>query len=113
MVPEVKNRAFVCDLLFTAEKPSNIRLGKSYRVQIELGMPETALVIPRGNFYQQTVGRWIYRLSPDGKRARKVEVELGRQNPQQYEVLSGLQPGDKVLVTGYEQFGDIDELVIK
>ena len=113
VVPEVKNRAFVCDLLFTAEKPSNIRLGKSYRVQIELGMPETALVIPRGNFYQQTVGRWIYRLSPDGKRARKVEVELGRQNPQQYEVLSGLQPGDKVLVTGYEQFGDIDELVIK
>lgn len=113
VVPEVKNRAFACDLLFTAEKPSNIRLGKSYRVQIELGMPETALVIPRGNFYQQTVGRWIYRLSPDGKRARKVEVELGRQNPQQYEVLSGLQPGDKVLVTGYEQFGDIDELVIK
>lgn len=113
VVSEVKNRAFACDLLFTAEKPSNIRLGKSYRVQIELGMPETALVIPRGNFYQQTVGRWIYRLSPDGKRARKVEVELGRQNPQQYEVLSGLQPGDKVLVTGYEQFGDIDELVIK
>lgn len=113
VVPEVKNRAFACDLLFTAEKPSNIRLGKSYRVQIELGMPETALVIPKGNFYQQTVGRWIYRLSPDGKRARKVEVELGRQNPQQYEVLSGLQPGDKVLVTGYEQFGDIDELVIK
>ena len=113
VVPEVKNRAFACDLLFTAEKPSNIRLGKSYRVQIELGMPETALVIPKGNFYQQTVGRWIYRISPDGKRARKVEVELGRQNPQQYEVLSGLQPGDKVLVTGYEQFGDIDELVIK
>ena len=113
VVPEVKNRAFACDLLFTAEKPSNICLGKSYRVQIELGMPETALVIPKGNFYQQTVGRWIYRLSPDGKRARKVEVELGRQNPQQYEVLSGLQPGDKVLVTGYEQFGDIDELVIK
>ena len=113
VVPEVKNRAFACDLLFTAEKPSNIRLGKSYRVQIELGMPETALVIPKGNFYQQTVGRWIYRLSPDGKRARKVEVELGRQNPQQYEVLSGLLPGDKVLVTGYEQFGDIDELVIK
>lgn len=113
VVPEVKNRAFACDLLFTADKPSNIRLGKSYRVQIELGMPETALVIPKGNFYQQTVGRWIYRLSPDGKRARKVEVELGRQNPQQYEVLSGLQPGDKVLVTGYEQFGDIEELVIK
>ena len=113
VVPEVKNRAFACDLLFTAEKPSNIRLGKSYRVQIELGMPETALVIPKGNFYQQTVGPWINRHSPDGNTAPKVEVDHGRQNPQKFGELSGLQPGDKVLVTGYEQFGDIDELVIK
>lgn len=113
VVPEVKERSFACDLVFTAEKPANIRLGKSYRVQIELGSPETALVIPRGNFYQHTSGRWIYRLSPDGKKARKVEISIGRQNPQQYEILSGLQPGDKVLVTGYERFGHIDELVIK
>lgn len=113
VVPEVKDRNFACDLVFTAEKPANIRLGKSYRVQIELGSPETALVIPRGNFYQHTSGRWIYRLSPDGKKARKVEISIGRQNPQQYEILSGLQPGDKVLVTGYERFGHIDELVIK
>lgn len=113
VVPEVKERSFACDLVFTAEKPANIRLGKSYRVQIELGSPETAFVIPRGNFYQHTSGRWIYRLSPDGKKARKVEISIGRQNPQQYEILSGLQPGDKVLVTGYERFGHIDELVIK
>ena len=113
VVPEVKDRNFMCDLVFTADKPSNIRLGKSYRVQIELGRPETSLVIPRGDFYQHTSGRWIYRLSPDGKTARKTPIEIGRQNPQQYEILSGLAPGDKVLISGYDKFGDIEELVIK
>ena len=112
VVPEVKDRNFPCDLIFTAEKPTNIRLGKSYRVQIELGKPEKCLVIPRGNFYQHTAGQWIYRLSPDGTTARKTPVKIGRQNPQQYEVLSGLQPGDKVLVSGYEHLGDAEELVI-
>ena len=113
VVLEVKDRNFMCDLVFTADKPSNIRLGKSYRVQIELGRPETSLVIPRGDFYQHTSGRWIYRLSPDGKTARKTPIEIGRQNPQQYEILSGLAPGDKVLISGYDKFGDIEELVIK
>lgn len=113
VVPEVKERTFPCDLVFTGEKPSNIRLGKSYRVQIELGKSENALVIPRGDFYQATSGRWIYRLSPDGKTARKVDIEIGRQNPQQYEILSGLNPGDRVLVSGYDKFGEVEELVIK
>ncbi|MCQ2197102.1 MAG: HlyD family efflux transporter periplasmic adaptor subunit [Bacteroidaceae bacterium] len=113
VVPEVKDRNFACDLVFTGDKPSNIRLGKSYRVQIELGKPETALTIPRGDFYQATSGRWIYRLSPDGKTARKVDIEIGRQNPQQYEILSGLKPGDRVLISGYDKFGEIEELVIK
>lgn len=113
VVPEVKDRQFACDLLFTADKPSNIRLGKSYRVQIELAKPETALVISRGDFYQNTSGRWIYRLSADGKTARKTEIELGRQNPQQYEVISGLGAGDKVIVSGYDKLGDREELVMK
>ena len=113
VVPEVSDRSFPCDLVFTGKKPSNIRLGKSYRVQIELGRPETAVIIPRGDFYQATSGRWIYRLSPDGKTARKVSIEIGRQNPQQYEVLSGLKPGDRVLISGYDKFGEIEELVIK
>ena len=113
VVPEVKDRNFPCDLIFTAEKPTNIRLGKSYRVQIELGKPEKCLVIPRGNFYQHTAGQWIYRLSPDGTTARKTPVKIGRQNPQQYEVLSGLQPGDKVLVSGYENLGDAEELLLE
>ncbi|MDE6019340.1 MAG: HlyD family efflux transporter periplasmic adaptor subunit, partial [Muribaculaceae bacterium] len=113
VVPEVKDRNFACDLLFTSDKPSNIRLGKSYRVQIVLASPETALVIPRGDFYQVTSGKWIYRLSADGKTARKTEIEIGRQNPQQYEIISGLRPGDKVLLSGYDKLGDIEELVIK
>ena len=113
VVPEVKDRNFPCDLIFTAEKPTNIRLGKSYRVQIELGKPEICLVLPRGNFYQYTAGQWIYRLSPDGTTARKTPVKIGRQNPQQYEVLSGLQPGDKVLVSGYENLGDAEVLLLE
>lgn len=113
VVPEVKDRNFTCDLLFTDDNPSNIRLGKSYRVQIELASPETALVIPKGDFYQTTSGRWIYRLSPGGKTAHKTEIEIGRQNPHQFEIISGLQPGDRVLVSGYEKFGDVEELVIK
>lgn len=113
VVPEVKDRTFECDLVFTADKPSNIRLGKSYRVQIELGKPETALTIPRGNFYSSTSGNWIYRLSPDGKTASKVEIEIGRQNPLQYEIVSGLKAGDKVIVNGYDKLGDAEVLVIK
>lgn len=113
VVPEVKDRNFDCELVFTADKPSNIRLGKSYRVQIELGKPEPALVITRGDFYQTTAGRWIYRLSPDGRTARKADIEIGRQNPKQYEIRSGLQAGDRVIVTGYDKLGNAEELVIE
>ena len=113
VVPEVKDRSFDVDLVFNDRKPGNIRLGKSYRVQIELGRPEKAIIIPRGDFYQATSGRWIYRLSPDGKTARKVEIEIGRQNPQQYEILSGLEPGDQVIISGYDKLGDIEEIVLK
>lgn len=113
VVPEVKDRMFDVDLVFTADMPDNVRVGKSFRVQIELGQPEDALVIPRGNFYQATGGQWIYRLDEDGTRARRVPLTIGRQNPQQYEVTGGLQPGDRVIVTGYDSFGEAEELVIK
>lgn len=112
VVPEVVDRSFMCDLVFTADKPSNIRLGKNYRVQIELGKPEKVIAIPRGDFFQSTNGNWIYRLSPDGKKAKKVEIEIGRQNPQQYEILSGLNPGDKVILNGYDKFGEAEELIL-
>ena len=113
VVPEVKERSFDVDLVFSGQKPSNIRLGKSYRVQIELGKPERAIIIPRGDFYQHTGGRWIYRLSSDGKKATKVEIEIGRQNPQHYEIVAGLIEGDRVIVSGYDKFGDVEELVIE
>lgn len=111
VVPEVKERTFEVDFVFMGEMPDNVRLGKSFRVQIELGQPEKALVLARGNFYQQTGGRWIYKLNAEKTRAVKVPVSIGRQNPEQYEILEGLQPGDWVIITGYDQFGDVEELV--
>ena len=113
VVPEVKDRNFDVDLVFTGASPENVRIGKSFRVQIELGQPEEALVIPRGDFFQATGGQWIYKLNESGTKARKTPVSIGRQNPQQYEITGGLQPGDKVIVTGYSTFGDAEELILK
>lgn len=113
VVPEVKDRTFDVDLVFTTDSlPDNVRVGKSFRVQIELGQPEDALVIPRGNFYQATGGQWIYKLNKDKTRAVRVPITIGRQNPQQYEVTDGLQPGDWVITTGYDNFGEAEELVL-
>lgn len=112
VVPEVKDRSFDVDLVFGDEMPDNVRVGKSYRVQIELGQPEEAVVIPRGNFYQATGGQWIYKVSEDGDKAIRTPITIGRQNPQQYEVTTGLQPGDRVITTGYDQFGEAEVLVL-
>ena len=111
VVPEVKDRMFDVDLVFTGEMPENVRVGKSFRVQIELGQPEDALVMPRGNFYQATGGQWIYKVK--GNKAVRVPLVIGRQNPQQYEVSEGLQAGDQVIVTGYDTFGEAEELILK
>ena len=111
VVPEVKDRMFDVDLVFTGEMPENVRVGKSFRVQIELGQPEDALVMPRGNFYQATGGQWIYQVKDD--KAIRVPLTIGRQNPQQYEVTEGLQAGDLVIVTGYDTFGEAEELILK
>lgn len=113
VVPEVKERTFDVDLVFTGEMPDNVRLGKSYRVQIELGQPEKAIVIPRGNFYQQTGGNWIFKLNADRTKAVKVPIAISRQNPRQYEITEGLQPGDWVITTGYDNFGDAEELILR
>ena len=112
MVPEVKDRQFKVDMVSTGAKPENVRIGKSYRVQVELGLPETAIVIPRGDFYQSTGGPWIYKLNATGSNAIRTPITVGRQNPVQYEILSGLSAGDKVVVNGYTRLGDVEELVI-
>ena len=113
VVPEVKDRMFDVDLVFTGEMPENVRVGKSFRVQIELGQPEQAVVIPRGNFYQSTGGQWIYKINASKNKAMKVPLTIGRQNPLQYEITEGLQPGEFVVVTGYDTFGDAEELILK
>ena len=111
VVPEVKDRMFDVDLVFVGEMPENVRVGKSFRVQIELGQPEEALVMPRGNFYQATGGQWVYKII--GDKAIRTPLTIGRQNPQQYEVTEGLQAGDQVIVTGYDTFGEAEELILK
>ena len=113
VVPEVKDRMFDVDLIFTAEMPENVRVGKSFRVQIELGQPEDALVMPRGNFYQATGGQWIYKVNASKDKAVRMPLTIGRQNPQQYEITEGLQAGDLVIVTGYDTFGEAEELLMK
>lgn len=113
VVPEVKDRMFDVDLIFTGEMPDNVRVGKSFRAQIELGQPEQAIVIPRGNFYQVTGGQWVYKVNASKTKAIKVPLTIGRQNPQQYEITEGLQPGELVVVTGYDTFGDAEELILK
>ena len=113
VVPEVKDRMFDIDLIFTGDMPDNVRVGKSFRVQIELGQPEQAFIIPRGNFYQFTGGQWIYKVNATKTKAVRVPLNIGRQNPQQYEIVEGLQPGDWVITTGYDTFGDAEELILK
>ena len=113
VVPEVKDKKFDCSLVFTGEMPENIRIGKSYRVQIELGSKERTLVIPRGDFLSTTGGLWIYKLDADGSRAVKTEIETGRQNPQQIEILSGLKAGDRVIIGDYDKLNGENEVYVK
>ena len=109
--PEVRDGKFKTDFKFSGEQPANIRTGQTYYLNLQLGQPEEAVMIPRGTFYQKTGGRWIYVVSEDGTRAVKRNIRFGRQNPQYYEVLEGLQPGEKVVTSGYDNFGDNEVLV--
>ena len=109
--PEVRSGKFQADFRFCDEQPANIRTGQTYYLNLQLGQPENAILIPRGTFYQKTGGKWIYVVSPDGGKAVKREIRIGRQNPQYYEVLEGLEPGEKVITSGYESFGDNEVLI--
>ena len=109
--PEVRSGKFQADFRFSGEQPANIRTGQTYYLNLQLGQPESAVLIPRGTFYQKTGGKWIYVVSPDGGKAVKREIRIGRQNPQYYEVLEGLEPGEKVITSGYDNFGDNEVLV--
>ena len=109
--PEVREGKFKADFRFNGEQPANIRTGQTYYLNLQLGQPEKAILIPRGTFYQKTGGKWIYVVSPEGGKAVKREIRIGRQNPQFYEVLEGLEAGEKVITSGYDNFGDNEVLV--
>ncbi|MDH8701246.1 RND family efflux transporter MFP subunit [Dysgonomonadaceae bacterium PH5-43] len=111
--PEIKDRQFEVDLLFTDKQIENIRIGKSYRLQIELEQPEEALVVSKGNFFQVTGGQWVFKVNDSGSKAIRVPISIGRQNPRQYEILEGLQSGDKIIVSGYDNFGEVQEIILK
>ena len=109
--PEVRNGKFQADFRFSGEQPANIRTGQTYYLNLQLGQPESAILIPRGTFYQKTGGKWIYVVSPEDGKAVKREIRIGRQNPQYYEVLEGLESGEKVITSGYDNFGDNEVLL--
>lgn len=109
--PEVRDGKFKADFKFDGEQPDNIRAGQTYYLNLQLGQPEEAVIIPRGTFYQKTGGKWIYVVNKEGTKAVKREIRIGRQNPQYYEVLEGLEPGEKIIPSGYDTYGDSDVLV--
>jgi len=109
--PEVRDGKFKADFKFDGEQPDNIRSGQTSYLNLQLGQPEEAVIIPRGTFYQKTGGKWIYVVNKEGTKAVKREIRIGRQNPQYYEVLEGLEPGEKVITSGYDTYGDSDVLV--
>lgn len=111
--PEVREGKFRCDFIFRGERPENIRTGQTYYIDLELGQPEQAVIIPRSTFFQTTGGQWIFMLDKSGTKAYRRPIRVGRQNPQHYEILEGLEPGERVVTSGYEAFKDNKVLVIK
>jgi HlyD family secretion protein len=108
--PEVRNGRFSVDMLFTNRIPDGIRRGQSAPVRLQLGKPADATLVATGGFYSDTGGRWVYVLNESGTKAEKRNISIGRKNPQFYEVLSGLQPGEQVITSSYENFGEKDVL---
>ncbi len=111
--PEVRGGQFQVDMEFSGVKPDNIRTGQTYRINVELGQPVKAIQVLKGGFFESTGGQWIYVVDPSGQFASKRSIRTGRMNPRYYEILDGLQPGEKVVVSPYTSFGDNDKLILK
>ena len=111
--PEVREGQFRADFVFSGEVPENIRSGQTYYLNLQLGQPTEAVMIPRGSFYQLTGGSWIYVVNAEGTKAFRRKIRIGRQNPQYYEVLEGLDPREKVITSSYDNFGEHDVLMLK
>ncbi|KPK86641.1 MAG: hypothetical protein AMS27_04545 [Bacteroides sp. SM23_62_1] len=111
--PEVQNGRFYVDMEFTGEIPPQIKIGQTSRIKLELGESKEAILIPRGGFYQSTGGQWVFVIDESGDFAYKRNISIGRQNPRYYEVLDGLAVGENVIVSSYDNFGNVDKLVLK
>lgn len=111
--PEVREGRFRTDLVFAGKRPENIRSGQTYYIDLQLGEPTEGVLLPRGTFYQATGGKWIFVVDKDGTKAYRRSIRIGRQNPQYYEVLEGLEKGEKVIISGYEAFKDNEILILK
>ncbi len=111
--PEVNQGQFTVDMVFVDQNPDDISIGQTFRIRLELGQSKTAVLIPRGGFYQSTGGQWVYVVDPSGEFAYKRNIRIGRQNPRYYEVLDGLQPGEQVIVSSYDNFNEVDKLMLK
>jgi len=113
LYPEVRNGRFAVDMVFTSDVPPQIRIGQTSRIKLELGESKQGIILTKGGFYQSTGGRWAYVIDPSGETASRRNITIGRQNPRHYEILEGLNPGEKVIISGYDNFGDADILVLK
>jgi len=111
--PEVQNGRFYVDMEFTGDIPPQIKIGQTSRIKLELGESKEALLIPRGGFYQSTGGQWVFVIDESEGFAYKRDISIGRQNPRYYEVLAGLEVGEKVIVSSYDNFGNVDKLILK
>jgi HlyD family secretion protein len=111
--PEVRNGTFEIDMIFRDSMPDNIRTGQTYYISLQLGQPKVSVLVPIGGFFQETGGQWIFVLDPTETSAFRRNISIGRKNPKYYEVLEGLQPGEKVIVSGYETFGKNEKLILK
>jgi HlyD family secretion protein len=110
---QVVSGRFQVDMEFVGEVPQGIRRGQTLQILLALSDETEAILVPKGGFYQTTGGNWIFKVSEDGKTAYKVDIQLNRQNPDYYEVMEGLKPGDKVVTSSYENYGTMQELVLK
>ena len=111
--PEVRNGTFKIEMIFRDSMPDNIRTGQTYYISLQLGQPKVSVLVPIGGFFQETGGQWIFVLDPSESFATKRSISIGRKNPKFYEVIEGLKPGEKVIVSGYETFGKNEKLILK
>ncbi len=111
-VPEIKSGSFDIYLVFTDSLPDNARIGKSYQARIEMGGQAQSIIVPKGNFYNYTHGSWVFKVDKSHTHAVRVPVSIGRQNPRHFEILEGLNPGDEIIITGYDRIADADEVVL-